>query len=92
MSVWTRLPDISPKDIAASRRIKVLFTGNLNRPIFTNPFFAGCEKHYLRAQIARINHSTALLPKGVMRLVEDSPREIEENTPEEGELVMPTTA
>jgi len=26
-----------------------------------------------------------------MKLVEDSPREIEENTPEEGDLVWPTT-
>lgn len=92
LSAWTRLPDISPKDIAASRQIKVLFSGDLNRSIYTNPFFAGQEKHYLRAQIARITHSTALIPKGVMKLVEDSPREIEENTPEEGELVWPTTA
>lgn len=91
LSAWSRLPDISPKDIAASRQIKVLFSGDLNRNIFTNPFFAGQEKHYLRAQIARITHSTALLPKGIMKLVEDSPREIEENTPEEGELVYPTT-
>lgn len=28
---WVALPDISPDDIAASRSIKVLFTGDLNR-------------------------------------------------------------
>ena len=46
---WTKLPDLSPADIKASRQIKVLFTGDLERPIFTNPFFFGREKHYLRA-------------------------------------------
>jgi hypothetical protein len=34
-----------------------------------------------------------LIPKGLMRPVEDSEtREIEENTPEEGEIVMPQTS
>lgn len=42
-SEWTKLPDLSPKDIQASRDIKVLFTGNLNRTIYTNPFFFGLE-------------------------------------------------
>lgn len=65
---WTKLPDLSPKDLQASRNIKVLFTGDLERTIFTNPFFFGKEKHYLRAQIARISHSTTLCPKGLFRL------------------------
>jgi hypothetical protein len=38
-----------PKDLQASREIKVMFTGDLERTIFTNPFFFGKEKHYLRA-------------------------------------------
>lgn len=46
---WTKLPDLSPKDILAARQIKVLLTGDLERPIFTNPFFFGKEKHFLRA-------------------------------------------
>lgn len=92
LSDWVKLPDLSPSQIKASRQIKCLFTGDLNRKIYTNPFFEGCEKHYLRAQIARISHSTTLIPKGLMRPVEDSEtREIEENTPEEGDIVMPTT-
>lgn len=92
LSEWTKLPDLSPKQVHAARSIKVLFTGELDRPIFTNPFFEGQEKHYLRAQIARIVHGTTLLPKGLMRPVEDSDtREIEENTPEEGDIVLPTT-
>lgn len=64
---WTKLPDLSPKDIRASRDIKVMFTGNLNRTIYTNPFFFGLEKNYLRAQIARISHSTTLCPSSLFR-------------------------
>ena len=88
---WVRLPPCTPAQIQKARVFKKYFTGRLDAPVVSYPPFEGTEAHYLRAQIARINHSTALLPKGVMRLVEDSPREIEENTPEEGELVMPTT-
>jgi len=65
---WTKLPDLYPKDIVAARQIKVLFSGDLERTIFTNPFFFGKEKNYLRAQIARISHSTTLCPKGLWRL------------------------
>jgi len=92
LSQWSKLPDLEPSMIKASRMIKMLFTGNLTRQIYTNPFFEGQEQHYLRAQIARIVHSTTLIPKGLMRPVEDSEtREIEENTPEEGEIQMPST-
>ena len=49
LSKWTKLPDVAPSEIAASRAIKVLFTGDLDRKIYTNPFFFGQEKHYLRA-------------------------------------------
>jgi len=88
---WTKLPDLMPNDIEAARQIKVLFSGNLDRTIFTNPFFFGKEKHYLRAQIARISHSTTLCPVGLFRLQEDSTKEIEENAPEDGDLIKPTT-
>jgi len=64
---WIKLPELSPKDIKASRDIKVMFTGNLERTIYTNPFFFGLEKNYLRAQIARISHSTTLCPVGLFR-------------------------
>lgn len=68
-----------------------MFTGDLERTIHTNPFFFGKEKHYLRAQIARISFSTSLCPVGLFRLQEENPRDIEENAPEEGEIVLPTT-
>jgi radial spoke head protein 4A len=88
---WEKLPDLFTNDIKDSRLIKVAFTGNLDTVIHTNPFFYGQERHYLRAQIARISHSTTLTCKGVWRLVEDTPRDIEENTPDEGDLEWPST-
>lgn len=45
----------------------------------------------MRAQIARITHSTTLVPSGIFRTIEDEEREIEENIPDEGELVWPST-
>ena len=90
-SKWTKLPDLNTGDIKASRAIKVLFTGNLERTIHTNPFFFGLEKNYLRAQIARISHSTTLAPAGLFRFAEDSTRDIEDNTPEEGDIELPST-
>jgi len=91
LSPWTLLPDLHPKDIKAARSIKVTFSGNLESPIYTNPFFFGKEKHYLRAQIGRIAHSTTLVPKGIYRTVEDNDREIEEVTSDDGPVKPPTT-
>ena len=68
LGAWTKLPDLAPKDVAAARGIKVLFSGDLERTIYTNPFFFGKEKDYLRAQIARISHSTTLCPKEEFKL------------------------
>jgi len=53
-----------------ARSTKVAFTGNLDKKLFTNPFVDGKkpEKFLLRAQIARISHSTTLVPLGVLRL------------------------
>lgn len=90
---WTKLPHLSPQDVAAARGIKVLFSGDLERTVYTNPFFFGKEKDYLRAQIARISHATTLCPKGEYRLSEDNPREVE-LTPDDNEdqpLVKPST-
>ena len=88
---WTKLPDLLPSDIDAARQIKVLLTGDLEKKIYTNPFFFGQEKHYLRAQIARISHSTTIIPKGLFKTVEDNEKDIEEFVPDEGELQMPST-
>ena len=92
-SPWIKLPDLSPAEITASRKIQMLFTGDLSRKIICNPFFFGTEAEYLRAQIARIQQSTAIIPKGTFRPTEENPREIEENVGEDGaEVVMPSTS
>jgi hypothetical protein len=80
------LPDLKPSDIQNARSIKVNFSGHLEKPIYTNPFFFATEKVYLRAQIGRIHFSSSLVPKGHYRFKEESTREIEDNAPEEGEM------
>lgn len=89
---WTQLPELTRQDIINSRSIKYTFSGNLDQKIYSNPFYFGTEKLYLRAQIARIAQSTNLVPRGLHRLQEENDREIEDNQPEEGEIVKPTTA
>ena len=61
-SDWIELPDVTPNQIIGSRLIRYIFTGDLERNIYTNPFFNGQEKHYLRCQISRIYHGTKLVP------------------------------
>jgi hypothetical protein len=99
LSSWTRLPDVKPSDLKASREIKVVFTGDLNRVIYTNPFFQQAnEKFFLRAQIARIMYNTTLYPRGQYKVDEDADdgkgREIAPMDPPEGEeeLEPPTNA
>ena len=36
---WTQLPDLKPQDILNARVIKCSFTGDLNRQLYTNPFY-----------------------------------------------------
>ena len=88
-SGWKRLPDLTPKLVDAARHIKVLFSGDLERDIICNPFFFGKEKHLLRAQIARIAHSTQIVPAGTYKLNEESEREIDQFEPEEDSKVDP---
>lgn len=91
-SSWKKLPNLAPRHIMAARQLKIMFTGDLERQIISNPFFFGKEKHYLRAQIARISHSTSVVPANSKKLVEDNDREIEANEPEEGDLILPNTS
>lgn len=45
---WTQLPDLKRQDIINARGIKHIFSGNLDKKIFTNPFYFGTESIYLR--------------------------------------------
>jgi len=44
----------------------------LNATVDTNPAFSGKERHLLRATLARIFHATALVPKGLFVLDDES--------------------
>ena len=68
---WIELPDVKPKQIIQSRIIKYIFTGNLNRKIYTNPTFDGEERHLLRCQLARIYHGSKLVPSINHYIIED---------------------
>lgn len=76
LSDWIQLPDVEPRFIEAARSIKYIVTGNLNATLNTNPKFPGKERHFLRAQIARIAHSTTLIPKEFMVPHEENEREV----------------
>lgn len=59
---WIELSDVRPSMLIASRKIRYIFSGDLNKKICTNPHFPGKEIDYLRCQIARINHGTYIVP------------------------------
>jgi hypothetical protein len=60
-----------------SRRIKYLFTGNLEEAIFTNPFFPGKESHLLKCQIVRISFGCTVVPRSMYTVNADDKKEIE---------------
>ena len=65
---WIQLPDCCPEHIVEARKIKHVFTGDLNTEISSNPKFSGKERHFLRAQLARISAATVLCPKGLYEI------------------------
>lgn len=69
---WIQLPDTTPAHVNGARLIKHILTGNLNASLDTNPPFPGKERHFLRAQIARITHATTIIPKGLLELDEET--------------------
>jgi hypothetical protein len=62
---WYKLPNLDLNLLLQSQRIKRIISGDLNARLVTNPEFDGREKEFLRAQIARIVHSTTLIPEGL---------------------------
>lgn len=76
---WIQLPDSEPQYILAARNIKYVVTGNLNADLNTNPKFPGKERHFLRAQIARISHTTSIVPKEFLQPHEENDREVVPN-------------
>ena len=69
---WVQLPDCKPENIAFARMIKHVMVGDLDAAIDSNPPFPGKERHFLRAQIARIFHATLIAPKGFYEMDEET--------------------
>lgn len=59
---WKELDDVKPSLLKLARKIKVLFTGDLNKPVVSNPWFNGKEADLLRCQIARISSHINIIP------------------------------
>lgn len=68
---WVLLPDVLPTHIATALKIKKLFTGDLDRPVVSFPWFPGRERHLLRAIIALISSETVLCPAGLLQSPEE---------------------
>lgn len=47
-------------------------TGELNADLNSNPVFPGKERHFLRAQLARIFAATTISPKGLFEIDEET--------------------
>lgn len=78
LTQWTKLPDLVPGWVVAARVIKTYFTGDLDAPVAAHPPFPGVERHYLRAQIARITHSCTVAPRLMFSLTDPPAAEEEE--------------
>lgn len=74
---WKELPIVTPDQMNAARRIKYIFSGDLNRPVFTNPHFKGNEAHLLKCQIVRISFSCQIVPKTMYVVNAEDKKEIE---------------
>lgn len=42
---WIELPIITPEQLLVARKIKYVFTGDLEKDVIINPYFFGKEKH-----------------------------------------------
>jgi radial spoke head protein 4A len=77
---WVKLPKCRPECVMAARKIKKLFTGDLEAPVTSYPPFPGVEKDYLRAQIGRIAAGATACVKNMF---------IKDEEDEEGKAVKP---
>jgi hypothetical protein len=69
---WTRLPACRASHVVSSRSIRHILTGNLEAPVLSMPWFPGKERHFLRAQIARISATCTLATAGWYEPDEDA--------------------
>jgi radial spoke head protein 4A len=75
-SNWRELPTISPQLLKISRKIRYTFSGNLDKKVFTNPFFPGTEAHLLKCQLVRIGFTCNLVPRTMYNVNAEDKKEI----------------
>lgn len=61
---WTRLPNVTPHQVAVARKLRRVLTGRLDASVGGHPPFPGTEASYLRARIALITADTVVSPVG----------------------------
>lgn len=76
---WVQLPNVQGKQILIARQLRRFVRGDLDGKVAGHPPFPGTEKHFLRAQIARITAGTVVCPSGYFQVsnAEDGGGEIE---------------
>ena len=74
---WCKLPLITSNQMRQARKMKYIFSGDLEKKIVSSPTFDGLEKHLLKAQIVRIDNSTCLMPKGEYLIKKEDEEEID---------------
>lgn len=70
--VWTKLPRVTRAQILMARTRRRYVGPDLDAPIPGHPPFPGTERHFLRAQIARIAASTTVAPAGLYAVDDDN--------------------
>jgi len=90
---FTKLPPVTPEQIIAARRLRRMFTGNLDTVVGGHPPFpGGTEKEFLRAVIGLITMETHVVPKDILKADEEDPWTVEPNEEEPDEFTPPTAA
>ena len=74
---WRELPTISPQQVRIARKIKYTFSGNLDKKVFSNPYFPGTEAHLLKCQLVRIFFACHIVPRTMYNVNADDKKEIE---------------
>lgn len=65
---WIQLPNARREHIQIARKLRRYVRGDLDTKVRGHPPFPGTEKHFLRAQIARITSSTVVCPSGYFQV------------------------
>lgn len=75
--MWAQLPTVTREQVLVARQLRRFVHSDLEGKVAGHPPFPGLEKHFLRAQIARITASTVVCPAGYFQVNDDNNGAIE---------------